>query len=114
MHWTKQVVDSLDRIECQEIDINEYRIPVGHSAIPKSWQLKSLEFLAILRLVRDESSLWIYILKKVEWLTVLILHSTNEINWIEVSALLEHCDIIGIVLINLARFKNLELIGSVW
>ena len=113
MHWTKKIVDSLDRIKSQKIYINKYRIPVGHSAIPKTWQLKCLELLAILRLVGDETCLWIDILQKIEWLTILVLHSANEINWIEVSALLEHSHIISIVLINLARFKNLELIGSI-
>ena len=67
MHWTKQIVDCLDRIESQKIYINEYCIPVGHSAIPESWQLKRLELLAILRLVRDETSLRIDKLEKIEW-----------------------------------------------
>ena len=113
MHRTKQVVDSLDRIEGQQINVHKYGVPVGHRAIPKARQLEGLQLLAVLRLEGNEAGLRVNELEKVERLAILVLHSAYEINGIEMGTLLEHGHIVGIVLVNLARLENLELIGSI-
>ena len=55
----KQVVYCLDRIECDEWDLYENGIPETHGPVPETGEFECLEFLAILRLDGDKSSVGI-------------------------------------------------------
>ena len=113
MLLTKQVIHSLHGIECADWHLNEDCVPVAHCAIPKTWKFESLEFLAVLALRRDEACLLVDILRKVEAIALVVLCSTNKVNWVEVCAFLEHAYILLVVCINLARLKNLRTNSSV-
>lgn len=48
MHWTEEVIDSLNWVEGKKVNVNEYGVPVAHSTIPEAWELESLELLTAL------------------------------------------------------------------
>ena len=50
MLFTEKVVDSLNGIECPEWHFHKDSVPIAHCTVPKSWQLESLELLAVLAL----------------------------------------------------------------
>ena len=105
---TKQVVDSLYRVEGAQWNLYEDGVPVAHRTVPETRQLQCLQVLAVLTLARDEARARIHILRQVEWLTLVVLSSTNEIHRVEVSALGKHLHVLLVVGVNLRAFQNLQ------
>ena len=97
----EQIVHGLHRVECAQRNLYEYCVPVTHRTIPKTWQLQGLQVLTVLTLARDETGRWIYELRKIEGIALVILGCTDEIYWVEVSTLGKHLHILLVVLINL-------------
>ena len=97
----EQIVHGLHWVECAERNLYEYGVPVAHRTIPETWQLQGLEVLTVLALARDETGRWIYELRKIEGIALVILGSADEIYWVEVSTLGKHLHILLVVLINL-------------
>ena len=46
----EQIIHGLHWVECAQRNLYEYSIPVAHSTIPETWQLKCLEILTVLAL----------------------------------------------------------------
>lgn len=113
MFCTQQVVHRLDRVEGRERHFDEDGVPVRHGTIPKTREFERLEFLAVFRLGGDEGRLWVNKVGKVVGFTLVVFESANEVNRVEVSAFLEHLDVVGVLLVNLAAFKDLEREGAV-
>ena len=97
----EQIVDGLHWVECVQRNLYEYSIPVAHRTIPETRQLQGLQVLTILALAGDETGRWIYVLRKIEGIALVILGCTDEIYWVEVSTLGKHLHILLVVLINL-------------
>ena len=97
----EQIVHGLHWVECAERNLYEYGVPVAHRTIPKTRQLQGLQVLTVLALARDETGRWIYELRKIEGIALVILGSADEIYWVEVSTLGKHLHILLVVLINL-------------
>ena len=97
----EQIVHGLHWVEGAERNLYEYGVPVAHRTIPETWQLKCLEVLTVLALARDETGRWIYELRKIEGIALVILGSADEIYRVEVSTLGKHLHILLVVLINL-------------
>ena len=89
----QQVVDRLHWIECRQGHLDEDSRPVAHSTIPQAWQLQCLQLLTTLRLLRNEASGYVDILRQVESVAFVVLDSADEVNRIEVCALREHLHI---------------------
>ena len=90
----EKVVDGLDGIEGSQGNLNENGRPVAHGTIPESGQLKSLELLAALGLLRDEASGLVDIVGQIEGLALIVLDGADEVDRIEVGALGEHLHIL--------------------
>ena len=84
MLWTQQVVDCLHRVERREWNLHHDGAPVAHSAIPQSGQLESKQGTSVFALVRDEARGRIHIVGQGEGLAILVLHSTHQVNGVEV------------------------------
>ena len=97
----EQIVDSLHWVECAERNLYEYGVPVAHRTIPETWQLQGLQVLTVLALARDETGRWIYELRKIEGIALVILSCTNEVYRVEVSSLGKHLHVLLVVLVNL-------------
>ena len=97
----EQIIHGLHWVEGAQRNLYEYGVPVAHRTIPETWQLECLEILTVLTLARDETGRWIYELRKIEGIALVILGCTNEIYWVEVSTLGKHLHILLVVLINL-------------
>ena len=97
----EQIVHGLHWVEGAERNLYEYGVPVAHRTIPETWQLQGLEILTVLTLARDETGRWIYELRKIEGIALVILGSADEIYWVEVSTLGKHLHILLVVLVNL-------------
>ncbi len=116
----EQIVHGLHWVEGTERNLYEYGIPVAHRTIPETWQLECLQILTVLALARDETGRWIYKLRKIEGIALVILGSTNEIYRVEVSTLGKHLHILLVVLVNLRALQNLKtysailVIGKEW
>ena len=74
-------------VEGTERNLYEYSIPVAHRTIPETWQLECLQILTILTLARDETGRWIYKLRKIEGIALVILGSADEVYRVEVCSL---------------------------
>lgn len=109
----QEVVDCLDRVECAERNVDEDGVPVAHGSIPESWEFECLEFFAVLALVGYESCLWVDVLGEVELLSLVVLDGADEVNGVEVSAVLEHLHVLLIGCVYLAALKYLEADGVV-
>ena len=101
MLFTQQVVHSLNRVECAERYFNEDSRPVAHCTVPQTRKFESLQFLSTLRLVRNETCSLVYIVHQVELVTLIVANCTNQIYWIEVSTVFEHCLLFRIVHVDL-------------
>ena len=110
---SEQVVNSLYWVECAYGHFYEDSAPVAHGSIPQARQFKCLEFLAVLALRADEARIVVDMFEEVEAIALIVLCSTNEINGIEVGAVLEHGYILSIVGVDLARLKYLKANCSV-
>ena len=97
----EQIVNSLHWIECAQRNLYEYGVPVAHRTIPETWQLQGLQILTILALAGDETGRWIYELRKIEGISLIILGSADEIYRVEVSTLGKHLHVLLVVLVNL-------------
>ena len=97
----EQIVHGLHWVEGTQRNLYEYSIPVAHRTIPETWQLQGLEILTVLTLARDETGRWIHELRKIEGIALVILGSTDEIYWVEVSTLGKHLHILLVVLVDL-------------
>ena len=97
----EQIVDGLHRVECAQRNLYEYGVPVAHRTIPETWQLQGLQVLTVLALARDETGGWIYELRKIEGIALVILGCTNEIYRVEVCTLGKHLHVLLVVLVNL-------------
>ena len=105
---TKQIVDGLNGIEGRKRHFHHDGTPVAHRSIPKARQLQSFQFLAIFALVGDEASCRVNEVGQIELLSLIVSNCADEVNGIEVSALREHLHVLGIVLVNLAAFEDLQ------
>ena len=97
----EQIVHGLHWVECTQRNLYEYCIPVTHRTIPETRQLQGLQILTILALAGDETGRWIYELRKIEGISLIILGSADEIYRVEVSTLGKHLHVLLVVLINL-------------
>ena len=97
----EQIVDGLHWVEGTERNLYEYSIPVAHSTIPETRQLQSLQVLTILALAGDETGRWIYELRKIEGIALVILGSADEIYRVEMCTLGKHLHILLVVLVDL-------------
>ena len=97
----EQIVHGLHWVECTERNLYEYSVPVAHRTIPETRQLQGLQVLTILALAGDETGRWIYELRKIEGISLVILGSTNKVNRVEVSTLGKHLHILLVVLVDL-------------
>ena len=97
----EQIVDGLHWVECAQRNLYEYGVPVAHRTIPETRQLQGLQVLTILALAGDETGRWIYELRKIEGISLVILGSTNKVNRVEVSTLGKHLHILLVVLVDL-------------
>ena len=97
----EQIVDGLHWVECAQRNLYEYGVPVAHRTIPETWQLESLEVLTVLALAGDETGRWIYELRKIEGIALVILGSADEIYRVEVSSLGKHLHVLLVVLVDL-------------
>ena len=98
---TKQVVDSLNRVEGLDRYLNEDCVPIAHGTIPQAWQLERFQLTAILALIRDEAGILVDIVGQVVFLALVILQATNQIDRIEVCSFLEERLFLRIVHIDL-------------
>ena len=97
----EQIVHGLHWVEGTERYLYEYGVPVAHRTIPETWQLQGLQVLTVLALAGDETGRWIYELRKIEGIALVILGCTNEIYRVEVSSLGKHLHVLLVVLVNL-------------
>lgn len=97
----EQIVHGLHWVEGAQRNFYEYGVPVAHRTIPKTWQLESLEILTVLALAGDETGRWIYKLREIEGIALVILGSADEIYWVEVSTLGKHLHVLLVVLVDL-------------
>ena len=113
MLLSEQVVDSLHRIEGLKWNLHEYGIPVAHGAIPQSWKLEGLQFLAVLALRTYEACRAVNIIRKIETVALVVLCRAYQINRIEVGTIFEHLYIFLVGGINLAALQYLQANGAV-
>ena len=97
----EQIVHGLHRVEGAQRNLYEYGVPVAHRTIPETWQLECLQILTVLALAGDETGRWIYELREIEGIALVILGSADEIYWVEVSTLGKHLHILLVVLVDL-------------
>ena len=115
-----KVVDGLHRIEGRKGHLYKYGIPVAHGTVPKSGKLQSLQLLAVLALVGNETSGRVYIVGQRELDAVEIADGADEVDGIKVCAILKHGLLLGVAHINLAALKHLQtdcavgVIGKEW
>ena len=97
----EQIIHGLHRVEGAQRNLYEYGVPVAHRTIPETRQFECLQILTVLALAGDETGGWIYELRKIEGIALVILGSADEIYWIEVCTLGKHLHVLLVVLINL-------------
>lgn len=113
MLFSQQVIHRLHRIERAEWYFHEDGVPIAHGTVPKTRQFECFEFLAVLALVGDEACLMIHILREVELIALIVLHSTHEVNRVEMGSILEHLQVFCILCVNLAALKDLQADGAI-
>jgi hypothetical protein len=84
MSWSEKIENDLYRVECSERNLDKECVPVAHGTVPEARKLESLEFASLVALRADESSILIYILKKIEALSLVVVETAYDINRIEV------------------------------
>ena len=72
MLWTEKIVYSFDRVEGGKRHFNEDSIPITHCTIPQTWEFKGKKFLTVFRFVRNKSSVGVYKIRQMEFLTFVI------------------------------------------
>ena len=82
--WSEEVENNLHRVECCERNLYKKCVPVAHRTVPETRKLESLEFASLVALRADESSILIYILKKIEALSLIVMQTAYDIYWVEV------------------------------
>ena len=97
----EQIIHGLHRVEGAQRNLYEYGVPITHRTIPETWQLQCFQILTVLALAGDETGRWIYELREIEGITLVILGSADEIYWVEVSTLGKHLHILLVVLVDL-------------
>lgn len=107
MGGAKQVVDGLDGIKGRRGNFDKDGVPVAHCTVPKAGELEGAEVASAEGFGRDEASLMVDIVGKIEALAVDILDVAHKIDGIEVGGTLHHRHIFGIVGINLGGFEYL-------
>jgi hypothetical protein len=86
MSWSEKIKNNLHRVECSERNLDEKCIPVTHGAVPETRKFECLEFTSLIALRTDESSIFIYILKKIEALSLVVVETAYDVNRVEVSS----------------------------
>ena len=86
MRRSEKVKNDLYRVECSERNFYKECVPVAHSTVPEARKFKCLEFASLVALRADESSILIYILEKIEALSLVVVETAYDINWIEVGS----------------------------
>ena len=86
MSWSEKIENDLYRVECSERNLDKKSIPVAHRSVPEARKLESLEFASLVALRADESSILIYILKKIEALSLVVVETAYDVNRVEVSS----------------------------
>ena len=120
MLLTQQVVNGLDGVERSKRYFDEAGVPVAHGTVPQTRQFKSLQFLAVLRLRRDEASGAVNEVGQVERLALIVFHCTDQVYRVEVGSLCEHLHVFLVVLVYLRRLQDLQtdsavlVIGQEW
>ena len=101
MLLAQEVVHRLDGVEGAEADFNEDGAPVAHGTVPKAGEFEGLEFASALALVADEAGGLIDVAGEVELLATVVPYGADEVNGVEVGALLEHGFLGGVAHVNL-------------
>ena len=112
MLFAEQIVDGLHGVECGQRHLDEEGDPVGHSAVPQSWQFLRLHYCGAFRFLGYETCGGIDILTQVEATTVVILCGTNQIDGVEVSGTGQDGFLFRILAVDLCRFDNLEALDA--
>ena len=84
MLFSQQIIHRLHRIERLNRHFHKDRVPVGHRTVPQARQLQRLQFLAVFRLLRDETGLRVYKLRQIEGIAFVVLDSADEVDRIKV------------------------------
>ena len=113
MRWSEEIEDNLHRVECSERNLNEECVPVAHGAVPETWKLESLELASLIALRTDESCILVYILKKIEALSLIVMQTAYDVNRIEVCRRCEGIACMVVRHIDLYALENLERCRSV-
>ena len=85
MRRSEEVENDLHWVECSERNLYEEGVPVAHRAVPETRKLKSLELAALIALRADESCIFIYILEKVETVSLIVMEAAYDVYRIEMS-----------------------------
>ena len=86
MSWSEKIENDLYRVECSERNLDKKSIPVAHGTVPEARKFECLEFASLVALRADESSILIYILKKIEALSLVVVETAYDVNRIEVGS----------------------------
>ena len=105
---TEEVVHCLHGIECFEWNLDEDGVPIAHGAVPKAGEFKGQEFATVVRLFADETGRTVDISWKIELLSFVVAQTANQVDGVEMGTAFEHYSVVGIVLVDLRTFQNLQ------
>lgn len=108
MSFFEQIQHYLYRVEGLYRYLNKESIPITHRTVPKTRELQSFQFPALITLGTDKTGIVIHIIKQVELFSLIISEATYEVNRIEVGCGIEGFERRRIILVNLNTFENLE------
>jgi len=79
----KQVKHRLYRIKGDVRDLNEYRIPVSHTTVPKTRKLQRLKLFTIHRFDRNKAGVGVGKIQETKWYSKVVTNPAYKINRIK-------------------------------